>query len=179
MNVRMEGKVASPGVEDADEPDLCTQMSLVPGKLFQSCGAAVIEQAEEKASVRKKEAVELLRHSEDSVKIRRINDIGLPGVDPFFLVHCLAAGAVPVAARIVVYFDGTAVLTDRGIATEKSRFAADDGDCDFMGFRSNRSRLAVIIIGLREDVLDRIAHNTHRTSKGLTAFPIPVRARWT
>ena len=57
----MEGKIASPGVEDADEPDLCTQMSLVPGKLFQSCGAAVIEQAEEKASVRKKEAVELLR----------------------------------------------------------------------------------------------------------------------
>ena len=86
---------------------------------------------------------------------------------------------MPVAARIVVHFGGTAVLTDRGIATEKSRFATDDGDCDFMGFRSNRSRLAVIIIGLREDVLDRIAHNTHRTSKGLTAFPIPVRARWT
>lgn len=43
MNVRVEGKVATPGVEDADEPDLCAQMSLVPGKLFQSCGTAVIE----------------------------------------------------------------------------------------------------------------------------------------
>ena len=61
MNVRMEGKVASPGVEDADEPDLCTQMSLVPGELFQGCGTAVIEQAEEKAPVGKEETVELLR----------------------------------------------------------------------------------------------------------------------
>ena len=154
-------------------------MSFVLSQFFQGSGAAVIEQAEEKASVRKKEAVELLRYGEDSMKIRRINDIGLPGVDPFFLVHCLAAGAVPVAARIVVHFDGTAVLTDRGIATEKSRFATDDGDCDFMGFRRNRSRLAVIIIGLREDVLDRIAHNAHLTSKGLTGLDETFRASWT
>lgn len=104
MNVRMEGKVASPGVEDADEPDLWAQMSLVPGKLFQSCGAAVIEQAKEKASVSKKEAV---------------------------------------AEGIVVQFGNSAVLTNRGIATKKSRFAPDDKDCDFVGCRSNRSRLAV------------------------------------
>ena len=177
MNVRMEGKVASPGVEDADEPDLCTQMSLVPGKLFQGCGTAVIEQAEEKAPVGKEETVELLRDGEDGMKVWCINNIGLPGVDPFLLVHGLTAGTVPVAAGIVVHFGGAAVLTDSGIAAEKSRLAPRDGDCGFMGRRTDRSRAAVVVIGLREDVLDRIAHTAHRTSKGLTAFPMPGRAR--
>ena len=177
MNVRMEGKVASPGVEDADEPDLCTQMSLVPGKLFQGCGTAVIEQAEEKAPVGKKETVELLRDGEDGMKVWCINDIGLPGINPFLLVHGLTAGAVSVAAGIVVHFCGAAVLTDSGIAAEKSRLAPSDGDCGFMGRRTDRSRASVVIIGLREDVLDRIAHDAHRTSKGLTAFPVPGRAR--
>ena len=91
MNVRMEGKVASPGVEDADEPDLCTQMSLVPGELFQGCCTAVIEQAEEKAPVGKKETVELLRDGEDGMKVWCINDISLPGINPFVnttISHC-------------------------------------------------------------------------------------------
>src|SRR5690554_1929037 len=177
MNVRMEGKVASPGVEDADEPDLCTQMSLVPSKLFQGCSTAVIEQAEEKAPVGKEETVELLRDGEDGMKVWCINDISLPGINPFLLVHGLTAGTVPVSTGIVVHFCGAAVLTDGGVTSEKSRLAPRDGDCGFMGRRTDRSRASVLVIGLREDVLDRIAHAAHRTSKGLTAFPMPGRAR--
>ena len=74
-------------------------------------------------------------------------------------------------------FGNSAVLTDSGIAAEKSRLAPRDGDCGFMGRRTDRSRASVVSIGLREDVLDRIAHDAHRTSKGLTAFPVPGRAR--
>ncbi len=85
-------------MEDADEPDLCAQMPLVPGKLFQGLSTAVIEQAEEKASVGEKEAVELHGHGKDSMEVRCIDYIGFPGIDPFLLVDGLTARAVPVAA---------------------------------------------------------------------------------
>lgn len=160
-----------------DEPDLSTQMSLIAGELFQSCGTAVIEEAEEKAPVGEKETVELLRDGEDGMKVWCINDIGLPSVDPFLLVHGLTAGTVSIAAGIVVHLGGAAVLTDSGIAAEKSRLAPSDGDCGFMGFRTDQRRATVVIIGLREDVLDRITHDAHRTSKGLRALPMPGRAR--
>ena len=76
-------------------------------------------------------------------------------------------------------FGNSAVLADRRVAAKKRRFAPDDGYCGLMGCGTDRDRLAIMIIGLREDVLDRIAHDTHRTSKGLVALPMPVRARWT
>lgn len=179
MNVRMKGKVASPGMENADETNLCTQMSFVLGKFLQGRCTAVIEQVEEKTPVGKKEAVELLGYGENSVEVRRINYIGFPGIDPFLLVQGLTAGAVPVTAGIIVNFGGAAVLADCRVAAKKSRFAPDDGNCSLMGHGTDRDRLAIMIIGLRENILNGIAHGTHRTSKGLTAFPMPVRARWT
>ena len=177
--MRVEGKVASLGVEDADEPDLSTQMSLIAGELFQSCGTAVIEEAEEKAPVGEKETVELLRDGEDGMKVWCINDIGLPSVDPFLLVHGLTAGTVSIAAGIVVHLGGTAVLTDSGIAAEKSRLALSDGDCGFVSRFVYRRGLSRAGIELSEDILNRISHGIYRTSKGLRGIDEGLRARWT
>lgn len=166
MNVGMEGKIASPGMKDTDETDLCTQMPLVLGKLFQGRCTAVVEEAEEETPVGKKKTVKLFRYCENSVEVRRINYIGLPGIDPFLLVHGLTARTMPVATGVVMDFGGAAVLTDCRVATKKRRFAPDDGDSSLMACRTDRERLAVMIIGFREDVLNSIAHDTTAHRKG-------------
>jgi len=57
VDVGMIGKVASPGMENADEPDLGSQMSFVLGKFFEGFRTALVEQMVEDSLIGKHQAV--------------------------------------------------------------------------------------------------------------------------
>ena len=84
VDVGMIGKVASPGMENADEPDFGPQMSFVLGKFFEGFRTTLVEQMVEDSLVGEHEVVQLGGHRKDRMKIRGIHHIRLSCINPFF-----------------------------------------------------------------------------------------------
>lgn len=63
-------KVLSPGVEHAEEADVCTQVPGVASQLEHRRGAGAVEQIVEQSLVLEDERGEFVRQSEDDVEVR-------------------------------------------------------------------------------------------------------------
>lgn len=83
----MEGKIAPPGMENAHESDVRTEMPFVPCHLEQGVRTAAVEKIVQNLPVGKDERIKLRRDGEDCMEIRGIDHIGLPRINPFFLDH--------------------------------------------------------------------------------------------
>ena len=158
VDVGMIGKVASPGMEDTDEPDLGPQMPFVLGKLLEGFRTALVEQMVEDSLIGKHEAVQLGRHRKDCMKIRRIHHIGFSCINPLFFGECLTAGTVPITTRVVMNLGGPAVLTDCLVSAHHGRLAPQDGCGDLVGVKGKGVRLLIIGVRVLEDFLNGVTH---------------------
>jgi len=159
----MIGKVASPGMENADESNFGPQMPFVLGKLFEGFRTALVEQMVEDSLIGEHEAVQLGRHRKDRMKIRGIHHIGFSCINPLFFGECLTAGTVPIAARVVMNLGCPAVLTDCLVSAHQGRLAPQDGRGDLVGVKGKGMRLLKVGVRLLEDLLNGVTH-------GFTAY---------
>ena len=90
---------------------------------------------------------DLLRHGKDDVKIGRIEEFGLPILDPLRPGQRLAFGAVPVAARVEAMALMAALVAAFEVAAESRRAAHLDGGHD-ASLRQGHRRVMLVSIGL-------------------------------
>ena len=158
VDVGMIGKVASPGMEDADEPDLRPQMSFVLGKLLEGFRTALVEQMVKDSLIGEHQVVQLGRHRKDRMKIRRIHYIGFPCINPLLFGERLTAGTVAITARVVMNLGCPAVLADCLVSAHHGGLAFQDGHGDLAGFKGKGVRFLTIGVRLLEDLLNGVTH---------------------
>ena len=158
VDVGMIGKVAAPGMKDADESDLRPQMSFVLGKLLERFRTALVEQVVEDALVGEHQAVQLGRHRKYRMKIRRIHHIGFPCVNPFFFGERLTAGTVPIATRVIMNLRCPAVLADCLVSAHHGRLASQDSYGHLVGVKGKGMRFLKVGVRLLEDLLNGVTH---------------------
>lgn len=100
MDVRVEAKVARPGVEDARDAELGAEPTRIAPELEERLGRRE-EQVEELLAIGHHEATELGGQREDDVKRMRGEHAFHPSRDPARLRQGPALRAVTVAARVV------------------------------------------------------------------------------
>ena len=113
MDMRMQQQVLSPGVQDAEKADLCSQMFRIGGDLQQRGGTAAKQCVIELSLVVEAKQVQLVRERKDNVELRDLHQFSLPGGEPALSGLCLALGAVPVAAAVIR--DGLMAAAGTGI----------------------------------------------------------------
>ena len=103
MNMRMIIKLGSPCVKNTDVAYLCAKMFGIFGKLGQSLISCMVECIIKKLLIGVDQRIQKPRHSKYSMEVRRIQYIFTSKVYPLINFHCLAHGAVPVLAGVVMY----------------------------------------------------------------------------
>lgn len=110
-----------------------------------------MEQPIEQFLVVVQQGVQFVRECKHHMVIRRINDLRPALVNPDFLIDCLAVGAVPVTAGIVVDFRMPAFCADADVIPKAAGFASDDGICRFfLDLRLEGAAFAESIIRILE-----------------------------
>jgi len=126
VDVGMEVHFTPPGMENADIPDVCTEIFTVGSQFPQCVGRSVIKGVIQKLLVAIDYRVQFLRDSEDHMEVWCIQYIFPACVHPLFLRKFLAHGAAPVTAGIIMDRDAAAVLTDADVDTESTGLAVHD-----------------------------------------------------
>lgn len=102
VHMHMIMKLLVPGMEYLDDPGCCAEVLFVSGE-FQKCfGAASVEKPIEKLLVAVKQGVQFMRKGKHHMEVRGVNDFRPAFIHPDLFLHGLAAGAVAVAAGIIV-----------------------------------------------------------------------------
>ena len=99
MQVRMVPQVLAPGMEYGEDPDACPEMAWISGDLQQGFGGGTKQQVVEQALVAECKRCQLLRQSEDHMRIRHRQQTGGLSAEPAIASRRLALGTMPVAAR--------------------------------------------------------------------------------
>ena len=118
VHMYMVAQLLVPCVKDLYDAGYCTEMLFVGGKLQERFRAASVEETVKQALIRVKERIERMGKRKDHMEIRGIDHFGPSFIDPDFFFDGLAAGAVPVAAGIVMDLDMPAFRTLADIVTE-------------------------------------------------------------
>lgn len=120
MDMRVIMEVLSPGVQNRDEADLCTQMSGIGSKLAQRLGDGAKLDRVNDILVLEGDCGDLLRQGEDDVEGADRQKVGLPRGKPVTARLSLALRAMPVAAGIIGDTDRVAILTLLNMPTQPS-----------------------------------------------------------
>jgi hypothetical protein len=104
MQVRMEMRVLTPGVQHGKESDGGAEMFGVGGDGEESFGSSLKQDGIDLSWVLKRQAADLLRKSEHDMEIGDGQELSLALGEPLGASCGLALGAVAIAAR-VEYFD--------------------------------------------------------------------------
>ena len=142
MDVGMEVHFTPPGMENADIPDVCTEIFAVGSQFPQCIGRCVIQSIIQKLLIAVDDWIQFLRNSEDYMEVWRFQYIFPTGVHPLFLGELLAHGTTPVAAGIIVDGNTAALFTHTNVDAKSTCFAVPDViSCfslsrgEFMSFR--------------------------------------------
>ena len=120
VDVWMLHEVLSPGVQDADEPDLCSQVFRVFREFRKSLRNGFEQDPIEDFLIPEDKRIQLIRNGENNVKVRYGKQVFFPVLDPLFLLQELAFGTVPVSAGVVRDHLCPTVLTLIHVATQIS-----------------------------------------------------------
>ena len=101
VNMRMMLQLLIPGMEDAEEADLCAQVAGIGRDLQQSFGAGVKQQVVDQSLVLQCERSEFPRECEDDVDIVGGQQFLFPCLEPAHTGVALTLWAMPVSARVV------------------------------------------------------------------------------
>src|ERR1035438_4342884 len=96
--MRMMLQVLPPGVEYAEESDVCSEMPGIAGKLEHGRGAGAEEQVVEQPLVLESQSGEFMRQREDDMKVRNGQQFIRTRGQPLGTRVALALGTVPIAA---------------------------------------------------------------------------------
>src|SRR5713101_9977305 len=97
----MEEQVLSPGVQEADDADLCAQVFAIDSDLQQGLRAGGEQQVVEQTRVLQGQHIEFVRHSEHDMEVAGGQEFEFASRQPVLACLCLALGAVPISARVV------------------------------------------------------------------------------
>ena len=100
MGMRMVPELLIPGVENAEEPDLGTEMLRIAGDLDQSVGAGPEQQRVDFALVLQREQRKVTRQGKDHVDVARGQQIFAPRFEPAVAGVSLTFWAVAIAAGV-------------------------------------------------------------------------------
>jgi hypothetical protein len=126
VDVGMEVHFTPPGMENADIPDVCTEIFAVGSQFPQCIRRCVIQGIIQKLLVAVDDRIQFLRDSEDHMEVWRIQYIFPAGVHPFFLRELLAHGTATVAAGIIVDGNTAAFFTHAYVDAKSTCFAVPD-----------------------------------------------------
>jgi len=101
VNVRMMLQLLIPGVEDAEEADLGSEMLGVRGDFDQCLGAAAEQQPVDHFFVLQGQRRQLVGECKHDMSVGRSEQLGAPRGQPAVARLALALRAVPVAARVI------------------------------------------------------------------------------
>jgi hypothetical protein len=120
-------QVLSPGVEDTDEADLCSEPLWVGCDFEHGGRTGAEEQVIQSPCIRATESVQFMRQREDNVKVRNGQEFSFACSEPALASLCLALRAVPVSAGVIR--DGLMVAsrTPIDMAAQSRSPAAPDG----------------------------------------------------
>jgi len=129
--VRVQLEFLVPGMEDAEEADLGTEMGGIARDLQQGFGAGPEQQTVDEFPVLESQCSQLRRQGEDDVDIGRGQQFTTTRRDPAFARTRLTLGAVPVATA-VVGDGGTMSAADAliDVTAESGGATARDGEQD-------------------------------------------------
>src|SRR3954454_4260109 len=94
-------KSLPPGVENAEEANLGSEMGWIGGNLRQRSGAGLKQQTEQDFLVLPDQRDQRVRHAEDEMEIAHRKQFLLPGAQPFLACISLALRTVAVSAGVV------------------------------------------------------------------------------
>ena len=114
VNVGMQEQVLSPGVQDADDTDLGSQVLRIDGDFQQRLCAGSEQQIVKQARVLQSQHIQFVRYGEDHVEVAGGQEFAFPCRQPALARLCLTLGAVAIAARVVG--DGLITATRASIA---------------------------------------------------------------
>lgn len=137
-----------PCVQYLNNPREGTEVFGIGRQLQQSLGRTSMEETVKKLLVAVQQIVQFMRDRKNDMEIGRIDDLGAPGIDPYFFFHGLAVGAVAIAAGIIVVFCVTAVRTKADRCAKLPRLAGENGHGSLLlNCRLNMCGCAEVIIG--------------------------------
>jgi len=130
VRVRLQG--LSPGVQDAEEADLGTEMFRIRGHFQQSGRRGLEQEREQNLLVLPHQGNEQVRHAEDEMKIVYRQQLLLPLGEPLLTSVGLALWTMPISAGVVGdASDISAAGTVIEVATQGGRTATGDGQEHF------------------------------------------------
>lgn len=101
VQMGMQAEVLPPGVQDAEEADLRSEVLGVGCDFKHSLGGGAEEQIVEQPGMSLTERVQRMRQCEDDVEVRHGKQVLLPPRKPSLTRLGLTLRAVPVAARVI------------------------------------------------------------------------------
>ena len=120
-----------PGMQDAQEADLRTEVFGIGRDLDQRCGTGFEQELEENSLVLPDEWNQRVGHAEDEVVIVNRQQLLLAGCQPLVTSVGLALRAMTIAARVVRDGLMAAAVTLVPVSAERGRAAALDGSEHF------------------------------------------------
>ena len=143
-----------PGMQDAQESDLRTEVLGIGRDLDQRCGAGFEQELEENSLVLPDEWNQRVGHAEDEVVIVNRQQLLLAGCQPLVTSVGLALRAMTIAARVVRDGLMAAPITLVPVSAERGRAAALDGSKHFQLWPRKELLTAIqeSIAGLADDV---------------------------
>ena len=118
----MQEQVLTPGMQDADHTDLCSQVFRIGCDFQQGLRAGGEQQIVKQARVFQGQHIEFVGHGEHDMEVTGGQEFAFAGRQPALASLCLALGAVPVSARVVG--DGLMTSVRAGIAMTAQRCGA-------------------------------------------------------
>ena len=128
MRVKLQSLI--PGVQDAEEADLRTQMMRIAGHLQQRLRTGMKEQVEDHFLVLQGQRCQFAWQGEYRVDVASGQEFPFPRREPAQASVALAPRAMPIAARVIGDGDVTAVCAAIAMTAEHSRTAAQDSQQD-------------------------------------------------
>ena len=96
MDVGMEVHFTSPGMENADISDVCTEIFIVGSQFTQCIGRCMIQGIIQKFLIVVNNQIQLFRDNKDHMEVWRIQYIFPSGIHPLLLWKLLAHGTAPI-----------------------------------------------------------------------------------
>src|ERR1700674_3112739 len=96
MHVRMADQRLAPGVKDAQDADLRTEVARVRGDLAQRRGARLEEPRVQARTIPIGQRQQRMREREDDVHIRHVEELPLAGLEPALASLRLTLRTVPI-----------------------------------------------------------------------------------
>jgi hypothetical protein len=126
VQVGMDEKVLSPGMQEGDAADPGPEMLRIPRDRQESFGSGTKQHSVDGTAVLECQWRQLVREGEYDVEVLHVENLLLTGLEPGGTRRALTLRAMPVTARVVNAYDVPASVAPFGVTTEHRRLAVHE-----------------------------------------------------